>query len=41
LPSTGVPLPFISYSNNSLITLLVALGLVESVALRRRKLEFG
>jgi rod shape determining protein RodA len=41
LPSVGVPLPFISYSNNSLLVLLLAIGLVQSVALRRKKLEFG
>jgi rod shape determining protein RodA len=41
IPSTGVPLPFISYSNNSLLVLLLAIGLVQSVALRRKKLEFG
>lgn len=41
LPATGVPLPFVSYSNNLLVTLLAAIGLVQSVALRRKKLEFG
>ncbi len=41
LPPTGVSLPFISYGGSSLIALFVSLGLVESVALRRQRLEFG
>jgi rod shape determining protein RodA len=39
-PVTGIPLPFISYGRSSLITLLIGLGLVESVVMRHRKLEF-
>jgi len=35
LPVAGLPLPFISYGGSALITYLVALGLVESVAMRR------
>jgi rod shape determining protein RodA len=41
LPVTGIPLPFFSYGGSSLLTLMVAVGLVESVAMRHRKLEFG
>lgn len=41
LPTTGVPLPFISFGNNALLMLLLGIGLVESVAIRHKKLEFG
>jgi rod shape determining protein RodA len=40
LPVTGVTLPFISYGRSSLLTLLIGIGLVESVVMRFRKLEF-
>jgi rod shape determining protein RodA len=39
-PVTGIPLPFISYGRSSLLTLLIGIGLVESVMMRHRKLEF-
>ena len=39
-PVTGIPLPFISYGRSSLLTLLIGIGLVESVVMRHRKLEF-
>jgi rod shape determining protein RodA len=39
-PVTGIPLPFISYGRSSLLTLLIGVGLVESVVMRHRKLEF-
>ncbi|HUC86929.1 MAG TPA: rod shape-determining protein RodA [Candidatus Saccharimonadales bacterium] len=41
LPVTGIPLPFISYGGTSLLVSLVAVGLLESIAMRRKKLEFG
>jgi rod shape determining protein RodA len=41
LPVTGVSLPFISYGGSSLVALFGALGLVESVLLRRKPLEFA
>jgi rod shape determining protein RodA len=40
LPVTGLPLPFVSYGGSSLWTFLLALGLVESVAMRHKKLDF-
>lgn len=40
LPATGVPLPFVSSGGSSLITLLLAEGLVQSVNLRRLKIEY-
>jgi rod shape determining protein RodA len=39
-PVTGIPLPFVSYGGTSLIIGMVALGLLESVAIRRKKLQF-
>jgi rod shape determining protein RodA len=40
MPVTGLTLPFISYGGSSLISMLLAIGLAESVVMRRRKLEF-
>jgi len=40
MPVTGIPLPFVSYGGSSLLTLMVGVGLVESVAMRHKKLEF-
>jgi rod shape determining protein RodA len=40
LPATGIILPFISYGGSSLVTLMLGLGLAESVAMRHKKLEF-
>jgi len=39
LPVTGLPLPLVSYGGSSLITTLVALGLAQSVAVRRPRPE--
>lgn len=40
LPVTGLPLPFISYGGSALWTVLIGIGLTESVAMRYRKIEF-
>jgi rod shape determining protein RodA len=40
IPVTGVVLPFVSYGRSSLISVMVAIGIVESVAMRYKKLEF-
>ena len=40
LPVTGIPLPFVSQGGSSLIMLFIALGLLQSVLLRHRQLEF-
>jgi rod shape determining protein RodA len=40
LPVTGLPLPFISHGGSFMITVLAAVGLLQSIALRRHKLVF-
>ena len=40
LPVTGSPLPFVSYGGSSLWTFLAGIGLVESVVLRQKQIEF-
>ncbi len=37
MPITGVPLPFVSYGGSSLLTSLLAIGLVQSVAIHRHR----
>ena len=41
LPVTGLTLPFVSYGGSSLLTLFIAIGVVQSVLMRHRKQEFG
>ena len=40
LPVTGIPLPMISYGGSSLVTFMGSLGILESIVMRHRKLEF-
>ena len=40
LPVTGIPLPFVSQGGSSLIMLFGALGLLESVIIRHKRIEF-
>jgi len=40
LPVSGLPLPFVSYGGSALWTFLFGIGLVESVVLRQKKIEF-
>ena len=39
-PVAGLPLPLVSYGGSSLIATLLALGMVQSVMMRHRKIEF-
>ncbi len=41
LPITGIPLPFLSYGGSNLVTNLCAVGLVQSVVMRRRSVKFN
>ncbi len=40
MPITGIPLPLISYGGSSLVTTFMALGILESIILRHKKISF-
>lgn len=41
VPATGIPLPLLSYGGSSLLTTMMALGLVQSIVARQRAVKFG
>lgn len=41
MPVTGIPLPFISYGGSFTLITFAAVGLLQSVALRQRRISFG
>ncbi|MCL4528017.1 MAG: rod shape-determining protein RodA [Chloroflexi bacterium] len=40
IPVSGLPLPFVSYGGSGLMSLMVGIGLVESVAMRHKSMDF-
>jgi rod shape determining protein RodA len=40
LPITGIPLPFISYGGSAMLTNFIAIGICESVAVRKKKHKY-
>lgn len=41
LPVTGTPLPFVSYGGSSLTAFLIAIGIVQSIVMRHKALDFS
>ncbi len=40
LPVTGLPLPFVSYGGSSMLSSFMSLGVLQSIAMRRRRMTF-
>ncbi len=40
MPVTGIPLPYMSYGGSNMITAYILVGIVQSVVVRRKRLEF-
>ena len=40
VPVTGIPLPFLSYGGTSLLVNMIALGILQSIYIRRKKITF-
>lgn len=40
MPVTGIPLPFVSYGGSSILTNMAAIGILESIYLRHKKITF-
>lgn len=40
LPVTGIPLPFLTYGGNTILVTLIALGIVQNVAMQSKALRF-
>lgn len=41
VPVTGIPLPWLSYGGSAMLTMFMALGIIQSVTLRRRPIKFA
>jgi rod shape determining protein RodA len=40
MPVTGIPLPFLSFGGSSLLTNLIAIGILQSIYIRHKKISF-
>jgi rod shape determining protein RodA len=40
VPVTGLPLPFVSYGGNAMLSFFLMIGLAQSVAMRKQKIDF-